>query len=107
MLYQQHHHFLYVQMLIWNSWGAISFKGGAFWLDNFFVSNLSVFIIDFYLLKTFILEEFFILGFHFHIQSPGQSISFFDFALLILSTLISIAFHEFGHAIAAARSLSL
>ncbi|XP_078153317.1 membrane-bound transcription factor site-2 protease homolog isoform X2 [Carex rostrata] len=57
-------------MLIWNLWGTVSFKGGAFLLDNFF--------------------------------SPGRSISFLDFVLLILSTLISIAFHEFGHAFAAA-----
>ncbi|KAJ1689991.1 hypothetical protein LUZ63_014146 [Rhynchospora breviuscula] len=57
-------------MLMRYSWGALSFKGGPFWFDNFF--------------------------------SLGRSISFLDFALLIFSTLLSIAFHEFGHAIAAA-----
>ncbi|XP_078153108.1 membrane-bound transcription factor site-2 protease homolog [Carex rostrata] len=45
-------------MLIWNSWGAVSFKGGAFLLDNFFCKQFS----------------------------PGQSISFLDFVLLVLST---------------------
>jgi hypothetical protein len=33
---------LRVQMLIWNSCGAVSFKGEAFWLDNIFVSNFCI-----------------------------------------------------------------
>ncbi|XP_078153209.1 uncharacterized protein LOC144548422 [Carex rostrata] len=37
-------------MLIWNSWGAVSFKGGAFLLDNFFSPGQSISFLDFVLL---------------------------------------------------------
>ena len=41
------------------------------------------------------------------LQTSGHSISIMDTTIIIMSTILSIAFHEFGHAIAAARSLCL
>jgi hypothetical protein len=40
-------------------------------------------------------------------QTSGFSISIMDTAIIIISTILSIAFHEFGHAVAAARYLCL
>jgi len=36
------------------------------------------------------------------LQTSGHSISIMDTTIIIISTILSIAFHEFGHAIAAA-----
>lgn len=41
------------------------------------------------------------------LQTSGLNISIVDTTIIIMSTILSIAFHEFGHAIAAARSLCL
>jgi len=42
-----------------------------------------------------------------NLLTSGHSISIMDTTIIIISTILSIAFHEFGHAIAAARSLCL
>lgn len=59
-------------MILWDSIGAFYFSGGSF---TAWLQNLLVF---------------------------SFSISIMDTAIIIVSTILSIAFHEFGHAIAAA-----
>ncbi len=87
------------QMLLWDSIGAVYFSGRSFstWLQNLLVTTICPFI--FQLLTSTIQHALNLL------QASSFGISIMDIAAIIASTVFSIAFHEFGHAVAAARSL--
>lgn len=89
-------------MLLWEAIGVFYFRSGCLsaWLKNLLVSRIWHF-----LCFSFSHQQ---PTMHFCLlQTSGHIISIMDTTIIMMSTIFSIAFHEFGHAIAAARSLCL
>uniref|UniRef100_A0A0E0N046 Endopeptidase S2P n=1 Tax=Oryza rufipogon TaxID=4529 RepID=A0A0E0N046_ORYRU len=78
-------------------WRYASGRSFSTWLQNLLVTTICPFI--FQLLTSTIQHALNLL------QASSFGISIMDIAAIIASTVFSIAFHEFGHAVAAARSL--